>query len=334
MENLREEIRLLKCKSFTKLYAGATPEDQKRCRKRFAEIFGPVLLKNGFIKKGDAFYRMYGENVLHIIDVRKVREYAAAWEIGCAAKYLWGEFLSALEIEHSRGRFNSHRCREAFSMLYPSYRRTSIEEFADIVFCEETHSENVDGILCRTPHYEDGLQLTYQLLVQDVLPKLNRITDFEMLAEKERISDQYRVWTYGDLWMTADGFCYALRTRQWERALAAAQTICQDRYAELEKMRRIRDEELNSGSLEREAKITHKKEWEAEFLRLKQVGEDQVMYEKKRCDFWEHLIEKTTQQDEAWADDLLSTLWQMICEDLNRISPRILKNRLPPDVLK
>lgn len=40
------------------------------------------------------------------------------------------------------------------------------------------------------------------------------------------------------------------------------------------------------------------------------------------------------QQDEAWADELLSTLWQMICGDLNRISPRILKNRLTPDVLK
>lgn len=221
-------------------------------------------------------------------------------------------------------------------MLYPSYRRTSIEEFADIVFWDKKYVSFgiVDGILCRTPHYEDGLQLAYQLLVQDVLPKLNRITDFEMLAEKERISDQYRAWPDGDLWMTADGFCYALQTRQWERALAAAQTICQDRYAELEKMRRIRDEELNSGSLEREAKITHKKEWEAEFLRLKQVGEYRVEYARKRCDFWEHLIDKTTQQDEAWADELLSTLWQMICEDLNRISPRILKNRLPPDVLK
>lgn len=309
----------------THIIEDITPEENKRRRKRFGEVFAPILLENGFIQKGEAFFRLYGEDIFQYIELRNTFPYGSpgAKEIDCFATYLYGKYIDVLADEYAGGGYKSHLKKACSWKL--NRAQILIEKFCGIEFPDTYRA----GYLERIWDYEEGLQKTYEVLIGKAIPQLNRITEPSDLISKGQaiqkahpnLGDMDHLW-----WNAKDQFVYMLQKRDWEGAMISARSISEDMGKSMERQRMMNEERVNSGALLRDIKSWNKKNWQAEYEEVKAGFELGMLYDQKVCKFWENAIDNAGRKNDMWAGELINQVQQIAYEDLNRISPRILKS--------
>ena len=85
--------------AFSYACRSVSKEEQKYQRDCFNEVFVPILLENGFLKKGTRYYRLYENRFLQIV------EFARWGALGTGARWYWlhdilsiWPFRSSIEI--------------------------------------------------------------------------------------------------------------------------------------------------------------------------------------------------------------------------------------------
>jgi len=291
-------------------------EEQKYQIQRFVETFGPVMLENGFIKKGSSFYRLYGKGFLQIVGLYREHFGPGHLYIGCIAEYPFGFYAEWLRLEGTGKWIHYER---AYSKALD---RVYLEEFAgegltpgfrwDGYTFDAPFLEN--RALYRMKDFEEAIRLEYELFVRKALPELNRIKDLDSYqAMRRRV---YSPQTHPRFFhcrenspYSYDRFYSMLEEEEWEKAEVCLRHMVEKTKEKVAKCQDALQKKLISEGLD----ACRIEKCDLEYW------SDQLAYE-------ERLLERVMQRDAAWREQFIGRIQELTYAELNRLSPRILKN--------
>ncbi len=297
-------------------YRSVSKEEQKNQIQRFVEVFGPVMLENGFIKKGSSFYRLYGKGFLQTVGLYREHFGPGHLYIGCIAEYPFGSYAEWLRLEGTGKWIHYERAHsKALDRVY-------LEEFAGEGLTPEFRWDGYtfdapfleNRALYRVKDFEEAIRLEYELFVRKALPELNRIKDLDSYqAMRRRV---YSPQTHGRFFhcrenspYSYDRFYSMLEEEEWEKAEVCLRHMVEKTKEEVAKCQDALQKKLISEGLE----ACRIEKCDLEYWR------DQLEYE-------EELLKRVMQRDAAWREQFMGRIQELTYAELNRLSPRILKN--------
>jgi len=275
------------CRSVSKV-------EQKYQRDRFNEVFVPILLENGFLKKGTRYYRFYENRFLQIVEFARWGHWGPGHVgIGCMAYYPFGHFAQALRFENG-GKWIFYERPYSYG---PKMIDVLLEEFVGEVCASGYKGADGKGLLKENnralyivKNFDDALQLEYELFVRKALPELNRIKDLDAYqAMKRRVCSPQ---THGRFTpcaehspYTYDRFYSMLEEEEWEKAEVCLRNMVEKTKEEVAKCQDALQKKLISEGMQA---CWHEK------VTLESWS-DHLAYE-------ERLLKRVMQRDAAWRE--------------------------------
>ena len=297
-------------------WRSVSKEEQKYQKDRFNEVFGPILLENGFLKKGTRYYRLYENRFLQIVEFARWGHWGPGQVgVGCMTYYPFGHFTQALRYEND-GHWIFFERPYSYG---PKMIDVLLEEFVGEVCAPGYKGTDGKGLLKANnralyivKNFDDAMQWEYELFVRKALPELNRIKDLDAYqAMKRRV---YSPQTHGRFTpcaehspYTYDRFYSMLEEAEWEKAENCLQNMIEKTKIEVDERQDALQKALAGDGPD------HADIWNLNESRA------QLAYE-------EELLKRVMQRDAAWREQFMGRIQELTYAELNRLSPRILKN--------
>lgn len=307
------------------LYSPISKQEQKAQKDRFIAKFSPVLTQNGFIKKGAGFFRIYGDNIFQWVELWHQPFYPRMLYIECNAEPLYVDYVHALEhgfgpgivgwpynIQNSDGHERNIGCSLESFLGYVDARSGEITPFQ------------------ATRNFDEALEEEFLLFVEQGLPRLNQIVDVQSYLQTIPFAC-YHYWydcENKDLsisWLTVVNALEHGRYRDAVPCLEQMIAIVKRRLLEHKQEMSLSDPNL----LERIEILLSTDT----FISDKDLNlcEDRSLIQGfQRIIHLRHLITLLELGDEQAIETYKAQYHQMAYDDLNRLSPRILKNPVKP----
>lgn len=266
------------------LYIRVPDEECKRRKKCFFDAFS-ALLDVGFIKKGNGFYRLYGEEIIQVVEYNQER-FSRAPGIRVDSIPLYTYYILCRirpEVKHwYTEHFHKHYTNAQFSM----------EDFSRIYYPGTSADRNI-----RTTYFEEisdfdeALCVTQELFFERTLPILQNMCDTKAYMD-------YFAKPIRPVMSEERPLLCATWVRDWELAY------------------KIADQRLIS----REATVKNRKEDP-----LFRNDPDEVLAQERGLENFKVIHERVYARDTTWLDDYLYECLRYGYNDLNNFSPRIMK---------
>ncbi|MBQ6859436.1 MAG: DUF4304 domain-containing protein, partial [Clostridia bacterium] len=272
------------------------------------EVFGPVLLENGFIKKGNCFFRLYGKGFLQMVEFAHTHWSSGQMYIGCEVHHPYGVFAGLLETEGTASWLpKPYSCtiRKTNTVMETFVGERMTEYCRPSGTYEPPKVVYLDRALYLVKDFDQAIQLEYGLFVEKALPKLNAIKDLDAYQAMHReMNSLGRRREYKHTFSRV--YCM-LEEDEWEKAEESLRIM-------LEETRRDYDRTMES--------CKHN----MNRFPVSSPLNFPVQFALRRLKYQEKVLEHVTRRDEAWKKAYMDHIQELFRAEMNRLSPRILKN--------